>query len=59
MFWKDKEGTEYPVPLKDFDNFEGKNPNKEYSYNSETHELTFGAFIDEDTDYIMRRYRVE
>ena len=59
ILWKDEDGKEYFVPLEGFDEFEGKNPNGAYSYNSETKELMFSKMtLDRDVEYILRRYKV-
>jgi len=59
ILWKDKDGTEYFVPLEGFDTFEAKNPHGAFSYNSETRELMFSKIVAEDVEYILRRYKVE
>lgn len=58
ILWKDKDGTEYFVPLEGFDTFEAKNPHGAFSYNSETRELMFSKIVAEDVEYILRRYKV-
>lgn len=56
VLWVDAEGTEHFVPLEGIDNFAAENPHGAYSYNSETKELSFSAFMPYDTTYILRRY---
>lgn len=56
IIWVDDEGTEHFVPLEGIDQFDAVNPHGAYSYNSETKELIFSAFMPYDTDYILRRY---
>lgn len=59
ILWVDKEGTEHFVPLDGIDQFKAENPHGAYSYNSETKELSFSAFMPYDTEYILRRYTHE
>lgn len=57
ILWKDQEGKEHFVPLEGIDNFAAENPHGAYSYNSETKELSFSAFMPYETEYIIRRYK--
>lgn len=59
ILWKDTKGNEYFVPLEGIDEETAVNPNGAYSYNSETKELSFAAFMPYDTEYILRRYIYE
>ena len=59
IIWVDSEGTEHFVPLDGIDTFKAENPHGAYSYNSETKELSFSAFMPYDTEYILRRYTHE
>lgn len=56
IIWVDETGKEQFVPLEGIDTFEAVNPNGAYSYNSETKQLIFSAFMPYDTQYILRRY---
>ena len=56
IIWKDDKGIEHFVPLEGIDQETAINPNGTYSYNSETKELSFAAFMPYDTEYILRRY---
>ncbi len=59
ILWKGSDGKEYFVPLQGFDDFEAKNPNGAYSYNSDTKEILFSSISNVDVEYILRRYRSE
>lgn len=56
VVWKDQAGTEHFVPLEGIDTFQAVNPNGAYSYNSETKQLIFSAFMPYEVEYIIRRY---
>ena len=56
ILWVDAEGKEQFVPLENIDTFKAVNPHGAYSYNSETKELIFSAFMPYETKYILRRY---
>lgn len=56
VLWVDDKGVEQFVPLEGIDEFGAVNPHGAYSYNSETKQLIFSAFMPYDTEYILRRY---
>lgn len=56
LIWKDAEGTEHFVPLEGIDSGNAVNPNGSFSYNSETKQLIFSAFMPYEVEYILRRY---
>lgn len=56
ILWVDGDGNEQFVPLEGIDTFVAVNPHGAYSYNSETKQLIFSAFMPYETTYILRRY---
>lgn len=56
IIYVDEKGEEHFVPLEGIDTGEAVNPHGAYSYNSETKELSFSAFMPFDQEYILRRY---
>ena len=56
ILWVDAAGKEQFVPLENIDTFKAVNPHGAYSYNSETKELIFSAFMPYETRYILRKY---
>lgn len=56
ILWVDKSGAEQFVPLEGIDEFAAVSPHGAYSYNSETKQLIFSAFMPYETEYILRRY---